>query len=161
MFKPAVISLSENIRWVLDFDLDRLVEIERSSFVHPWDKCDFIRAKRHKDNVLLVCDMDEEGVLGYILYNYDRKRFLVLRMAVAPGVRRRGIGSRLATCMKFKSDYTGKSVYIYVYDDELWVHQFLRSCGFVCKEVQRRNSTPDVYGFVYASEQQVIRRMIR
>jgi ribosomal-protein-alanine N-acetyltransferase len=80
-------------------DLDRVVEIERGGFRHPWSRDLLEREMGHAWSViLLACEpgpCGEECVLGYVVFWLVHDEVHVLNIATAVEARRRGIGRQL------------------------------------------------------------------
>ncbi|MFQ5848705.1 MAG: GNAT family N-acetyltransferase [Candidatus Methylomirabilales bacterium] len=80
------------IRFATEKDLERIVAIDRLSFSRQWDYCDF---KAALNDVFLVFEKTE--ILGYLIgccWQMEKKAIL-LRMAVHPEHRHKGIGTML------------------------------------------------------------------
>jgi ribosomal-protein-alanine N-acetyltransferase len=73
-------------------DLDRVLEIERLSFAQPWD---YHSLKIALDDIFLV--FDEQDVLGFLIAVCCHRniRATVMKMAVHPEHRRKGIATAL------------------------------------------------------------------
>lgn len=82
----------ETIRPARREDLPRVLEIEALSFPLPWTEGYFAAALK---NIFLVCE--EAGVSGFLvaLADASTRKASILKVAVHPESRRRGVGSRL------------------------------------------------------------------
>ena len=79
-------------------DLERVVEIQRSAFAHPWSRELIAREMGHDwSSVLLAVEASagEEAVLGVVVFWLVHDEVHVLNVAVAPEVRRRGVARAL------------------------------------------------------------------
>ncbi|HEY6099305.1 MAG TPA: ribosomal protein S18-alanine N-acetyltransferase [Anaeromyxobacter sp.] len=82
-------------------DVDRIVEIERDGFLHPWSRDLVERELGHSwSQVLLAAEVDAgvasgERVLGYIVFWLVHDEVHVLNVATALDARRRGVGRAL------------------------------------------------------------------
>jgi ribosomal-protein-alanine acetyltransferase len=77
-------------------DLDRIVGLEQISFPDPWPPDLLAFELRHPAAVLLVACAGEAGpVVGYAAFRFGGGESELLRLAVDPGQRRRGIGRAL------------------------------------------------------------------
>ncbi len=80
-------------------DVDRIVDIEKDGFLHPWSRELIERELGHSwSRILLACDADrggDERVLGYIVFWIVHDEVHVLNVATALEARRRGIGRAL------------------------------------------------------------------
>ena len=75
-------------------DLDEILEVERRSFQNPWDYSYFNAAL---NDILLVYEDDKtRRVVGYLIaVCCKRNRAVIMKVAVHPEYRNRGIASRL------------------------------------------------------------------
>jgi ribosomal-protein-alanine N-acetyltransferase len=88
---------------MLPGDLDRVVEIERESFAHPWSADLLGRELVHAwSTILLACErrtgpdgIEPELVHGFIVYWLVHDELHILNIAVAPRSRRRGVARAL------------------------------------------------------------------
>lgn len=79
-------------------DLDRVVEIEKDGFKHPWSAELLRRELSHAWSTILLAveeDADGERILGFIVYWLVHDEVHVLNIAVAVEARRRGLGRAL------------------------------------------------------------------
>ena len=79
-------------RFASQNDLDKVLEIEGLSFLQPWDYHIF---KLALDDIFLV--FDEQGISGYLIAVCcsENIRATIMKMAVHPGHRRKGIATAL------------------------------------------------------------------
>lgn len=76
-------------------DLDRLAELERLCFSPPWPPPELAREIAEPRAVLLVTRRLNEAVSGYALFRHAAGEAELLRLGVAPGRRRQGLGEAL------------------------------------------------------------------
>ncbi len=77
-------------------DVDRVVEIERVGFQHPWSRELVVRELDHAWSRLLLAEDGPGGpVVGYIVFWVVHDEVHVLNVATALAARRRGIGRAL------------------------------------------------------------------
>jgi [ribosomal protein S18]-alanine N-acetyltransferase len=77
-------------------DVDRVVEIEREGFLHPWSRELVERELGHVWSQLLVAEEGSGGaIVGYIVFWLVHDEVHVLNVASALAARRRGIGRAL------------------------------------------------------------------
>jgi ribosomal-protein-alanine N-acetyltransferase len=77
-------------------DLDRIVWLEEASFADPWPRELLAYELTHAGSILLVAARGEgEPASGYVLFRHALDEAELLRLAVAPEERRRGIARSL------------------------------------------------------------------
>lgn len=86
--------LTPEIRRMQDSDLDMVMEIERESFSTPWSRGTFRGLLQRSDASLWVAQVGER-VVGYAVVWYLFREAELGNLAVAPGWRRRGLGTQL------------------------------------------------------------------
>ncbi|MGH7898232.1 MAG: ribosomal protein S18-alanine N-acetyltransferase [Candidatus Binatia bacterium] len=81
-------------------DLDRVLEIERSSFPQPWSPDHFLEELRHPFSKIVLAWSNRESramIVGYVCRWLTGDELHVLNVTVHPEWRRRAIGRRLIT----------------------------------------------------------------
>lgn len=78
-------------------DLDRVVEIERDGFRHPWSRDLLERELSHAWSTALLATEDAGGevILGFIVFWLVHDELHILNVATALEARRRGVGRAL------------------------------------------------------------------
>jgi ribosomal-protein-alanine N-acetyltransferase len=77
-------------------DVDRVLEIEKEGFLHPWSRVLVERELDHAWSRLLLAEETPGGaVLGYIVFWIVHDEVHVLNVATAVAARRRGVGRAL------------------------------------------------------------------
>ena len=97
-----------HIRWMLRRDLPEILEIEEESFEFPWLEKDFSRCLRQRNCIGIVAvvgsnNLNNERVVGFMVYQLFQKTTCVLDFAVHFKWRRRGIGSQMIAKLIEKS----------------------------------------------------------
>lgn len=75
-------------------DLDAIVDLETGSFSDPWSRDAFASLLLREDADVFVAEVDER-VVGYAVLWTTVDESELANVAVAPGLRRRGVGGRL------------------------------------------------------------------
>lgn len=129
-------------RWMLDEDLAQVAAIERVSFHHPWDVDEFRLALSSKNVVGLVFEVSG-AIRGYCVYVIHCDQIQILTMAVAPVMRRRGLGTMIAAYLVIKlRDHRRPRITTIVSETNLPAQLYLRSCGFRATVVLRGHCEP-------------------
>ena len=122
-----------NLRWLIRRDMDRVMEIERRSFVDRWGEEEFITTLRNRNcigTVLDPCNI-EDDLYGFMIYELHKDRLKILRMAVHPELRRTGCGAQMIQRLKDKLDQQRRyAIDIEVDERNLDCQLFLRAMGF-------------------------------
>lgn len=125
-------------RWMLHRDLPAVLAIERASFEFPWDEADFVRTLRHWSRIGLVCEGEGGAIAGYTVYWLHRRRIELLSFAVAPRLRRQGVGTAMAWELLRKLSRERRTrITAEVRETNLPAQQFFRALGFRAVEVRR------------------------
>jgi ribosomal-protein-alanine N-acetyltransferase len=124
------------IDWLGAEDVERVLEIEQLSFDYPWPPSDFERALR-RANVLAVVLRLRGEVCGYAVYAFYAKAIELLNLAVAPHIRRRGLGRLLVDQLKTKLRGPRKMLGAVVSERNLEAQWFFAAIGFRAEKVLR------------------------
>jgi len=139
-------------RWAIRRDMAEILEIERHSYDAPWAEEDFLRCLRQRNCIGMVAEVGEK-VVGYMLYELEKKRLHLINFAVHPGFRRRGVGGMMVDKLKGKlSGHRRQALTMEVRETNLPAQLFLRSQGFRARKVTRRSfqdTGEDGYWMVY------------
>lgn len=127
--------LRVQVRWQIRRDLDDVLAIESKSHEFPWDEAEFLAAMKPRTRVCMVAELSTtkaDIVIGYILYELEPKRLVIINMAVDPEYQRRGVGSQLIAKLIGKMDGRDDRTCISLMVDEtnLVAQMFFAACGF-------------------------------
>jgi ribosomal-protein-alanine N-acetyltransferase len=75
--------------------MDEVLEIENRSFQFPWSEADFLAALRQRNVIGTVYESSQGHVHGFMVYELHKHHLCVLNLAVAPEVRRTGVGAAM------------------------------------------------------------------
>lgn len=134
------------IRWMVDSDSKRVLEIERASFSNPWTSDEMRSTRMRRDCIPLVAEManyasEPAAIKGFLFYELHVSQFRIVNMAVDPDFRGRGIGTSLINRLIDKlSPLRRRVIKIAVSEENLQMHLFLRTRGFKAKRVLRNHS---------------------
>jgi len=80
-------------------DIDSIVDIEKRSFPHPWSRSSFLeelhRTDSHNYGIMSGSHQEETPLIAYICYRIIQDEMHLLKIAVAPHCRSRGVASFL------------------------------------------------------------------
>ena len=130
-------NVTVQIRWLIRRDMPKVLEIERSSFQRPWTEEDFLCSLRQRNCIGMVAESDQ-AVVGFMVYELHKSKLRILNFAVAPSVRRQGIGSHMIRRLIDKlSQQRRKEIVLEVRETNLDAQLFFRSEGFRAVRVIR------------------------
>lgn len=123
-------NVKPHLRWMIRRDMSAVMEIERLSFDHPWSDDDMVGALRCRNVIGMVALIDEQ-VAGYMVYAIEDSLLLdLMNLAVAPHIRRRGIGRALIAKLVGKLTGGRKRIVTEVSERNLEAQLWLRALGF-------------------------------
>ncbi len=125
------------VRWMLERDFAAAAAIERGSSGRAWSEDDFAALVGAQNCVGMVAQYDS-GVCGFAVYEISRRGYSILKLAVEPGCRRRGVGRRLiAAIARRLSAPQRRQITFDVGESELAAQLFLRAAGFRAEAILR------------------------
>ncbi len=86
---------SFEIRELIEFDLDKVMEIEDLCFVAPWKKEDILRELHNNQFATLLVATINSEVVGYVDYWITFDSATICQIAIHPNYQRKAIGSAL------------------------------------------------------------------
>lgn len=146
---------SNQIRWIISRDLREVVEIEKRSFPNPWSAKDFTACLKHNNSIGTVVETTSGSICGYMLYSLHAGYVRLINMAVAPEVRRTGIGSLMLERLKAKLNQEYRNMIVTDVSERSVEAQLLfRSQGFLAAKYMRTAYGVDTAGirFEFRSE---------
>lgn len=137
--KPCSFLESSPIRYMVRLDHQEILEIEQASFAKPWDLQDLKRESDARNQVSIVSEFD--GVVnGYAVFLLQTDQIQLVRMAVRPGRRRKGVGrSLIAKVIGKLNSQRRRLLTVDVPETHLAAQFFLASCGFKGTGVKREH----------------------
>lgn len=119
-----------HIRWMIRRDMPEVLQIETDSFEFPWTDEDFVRCLRQRNCIGMVAE-HEDRVVGFMIYELHKTRIHVLNFAVAPGYRRRGVGTQMVAKLVAKlSSQRRNRIVLEVRETNLAAQLFFRENQF-------------------------------
>ena len=139
---------SVSIRWLIRADTAAVADIDGLSFEVSIDAEEF--CSRLQNRAMIGLSVEAEGrVVGFVLYELQKDRLRIDRMAIHPDFRRSGYGTAIIDRLKGKLSQQRRQVlFADVSDRDLTAHLFLKSCGL------RAVVRGECYRFTYRLESQ-------
>lgn len=154
-----------NLRWMIELDLDRIIEIEAACFDVPWTKKQLMRLLRDRTIIGHVAEDRRERIHGFFVWQLQNEQLELINFAVDPASRRRGVGTLMLA--KFHSKVCGSDKpcgSAVVRERNMPMHMLLRSCGWRATTVLRDfYGDSDGYHFQYVpteAERDFVRRLV-
>ncbi len=121
-----------HVRWMIRRDQDRVLEIEKDCFASPWTRGDFERAISTRNKIgMVVEELDEHQVLGFMIYELFGNRLNLARIAVEKRYRREGVGSAMIRKLLSKLGYFRRTmITAKLRESELEAQLFFKSFDF-------------------------------
>lgn len=132
-----------------------VLKIERESFEFHWTEEDFLCCLRQRNCIGMVAEQDNH-VVGFMIYELYKSKLHVLNFAVAPALRRAGIGSQMIEKLINKlSQQRRKQISLHVRETNLPAQLFFQHHSFRATCVLRdhyKDTCEDAYVMQYALE---------
>lgn len=152
------------VRWMIKTDVVSVLAIEATA-AHPWNEEDLRTALRAQNCIGMIAEMqDRPGMplAGFMVYELNKTNLEIINLAVAPELRRIGVGRTLVNKVKGKVGLRNEdgavrrnSVRTVLRESNLDAQLFFRSQGFMATEFWRgyfEDSGEDGYLMEYFSE---------
>lgn len=91
---PVTDASRTQIRWLIRRDMDEVLSIVCGSFQFPWTEEEFLCCLRQRNCIGTVAELDHK-IVGFMIYELHKSMLRILNFAVAPDVRRSGIGRQM------------------------------------------------------------------
>ncbi|HEX8204264.1 MAG TPA: ribosomal protein S18-alanine N-acetyltransferase [Isosphaeraceae bacterium] len=126
-----------HIRWMIRRDMPEVLAIEHASFEFPWCEEEFLRVLRQRNCIGMVAELGER-VVGFMIYELHKAKLQVLNFAVAPEVRRQGVGRQMMVKLVGKlSSHRRTRIVLHVRETNLGAQMFYKVQGFRATEILR------------------------
>jgi ribosomal protein S18 acetylase RimI-like enzyme len=158
--KPEEKIMNVEIRWMERADIQECAEIEQvntSKALTAWTEDDFKNElSRDKDTAGQVLEVGGK-VVGFFVYVLQTKQIILLHMAVAKSMQRKGLGSIMLNKLKRKLRHGRRErIIVPVRETLLGAQLFMKANGFSAINVLRNDfldTGEDSYIFEYRSPQ--------
>jgi N-acetylglutamate synthase-like GNAT family acetyltransferase len=142
--------MPNQMRYIKNEDIDRIVYLEKDTAHEPLTRKEIIQFRK-KNNVSIVVCEDKQAV-GFAIFKIFPKYLEIVRLAVDPLLRRKGIGSRIMnSIIQSQSNKDRDKIIVEVHQDYLGSHLFLKKFGFTA--IQKKKN-PEWYEFTYFLNQE-------
>lgn len=130
------------IRDFMKSDISAMVALDAVASADPWDRNAFLRAVEHRSARVLVATIDNH-LAGYAIQDKQN----LVRIAVAPDFRRRGVGTELlqVALVGATREPWNDRLKAEVPDTNLDAQLFFKACGGRAIGVERHNSEPGAH----------------
>lgn len=135
--------------------MPEILGIENANFEFPWDEADFVHCLRERNVIGLTAEHGER-VCGYIIYELQKGRIVIINMAIHASCQRRGIGRAIIGKLASKLRLGHRTRLVAkVRESNLDAQLFFRALGFRATGLERdlyEDSPEDAYVFEYQLE---------
>ena len=126
-----------HIRWMIRRDMPEVLQAEQQSFEYAWTEDDFLRCLRQRNCIGMVAE-HQDRIVGFMIYELHKNRLHVLNFAVAPMLRRGGIGAQMVSKLIGKlSSHRRSKITLAVRERNLDAQKFFRKQDFKATRVLR------------------------
>lgn len=141
-----------HIRWMIRRDMPEVLAIEADSFEFPWSEDYFLCCLRQRNSIGRVAEHDDR-VVGFMVYELNKKHIHILNFAVAADCRRCRIGTQMISKIIAKlSPRKWTRLTLEVREKNLAAQLFFHACEFRAVSVLRNfyeDSPEDAYLMQY------------
>lgn len=150
--------LPPQIRWLIRRDMPEVMEIENRSHQFPWTEEEFLACLRERNCIGTVYESSGGLIHGFMIYELHAKTLRILNFAVAPEVRRTGIGAAMVKRLIDKLDQQKRTfIELEIRETNLNAQTFFSRAGFRAVRVLSRHydeTNEDAYLFRYSLQAQ-------
>lgn len=141
------------LRYMIERDLSAVIAIENATTDRPWDR-ECLRRTLGQPSTCGIVAVHSDRVVGYAVYQLQRRILSVLNFAVDPKECRVGIGTWMIENLKSKlSEMRRNRLRFLVRESNLAACLFLKANGLLATEVIRDGfETEDAIKFIYRHE---------
>jgi [ribosomal protein S18]-alanine N-acetyltransferase len=147
-----------HIRWMIRRDMADVLATERGSFDYAWTEDDFLRCLRQRNCIGMVAEQGDR-VIGFMIYELHKSKLHVLNFAVAPSIRRIGVGTQMVDKLIAKlSSHRRSKITLAVRERNLAAQLFFRKNDFKAVKVLRNyyeDSNEDAFLMEFRVEEPV------
>jgi ribosomal-protein-alanine N-acetyltransferase len=143
------------IRWGINRDMPRILEIENEVFEYPWSEEDYRTYLKQRNVISMVIEVDDL-VVGFMVYELHKTHLNIPNFAITESYQRQGLGTKMIDKLKGKLDNNRRNHLIMeVRDSNIAAHLFLKNNDFKAVKIVRdayEDCLDDMYIFRYNYE---------
>lgn len=140
LLNPVEPERMPHVRWLIRRDMQEVMDIENRSFEFPWTEEDFLVHLRNRNCIGTVYESPSLLVHGFMIYELHADCLRLINLAVAPEVRRAGVGQMMVQRLIDKlSQQRRRFIDAEVRETNLPAQLFLSQAGFRAESVLRRH----------------------
>ena len=126
-----------HIRWMIRYDMEEVLSIEKESYINGWEEEDFLHYLRSRNTIAMVAEYKDK-ILGYMVYELHKNHLELHNLAVHTGFRHQDIGSQMVKKLidKLSSNHRIR-ICVNIRETNLAAQLFFKSQGFVAVQVKR------------------------
>jgi ribosomal-protein-alanine N-acetyltransferase len=150
-------------------DMPEVLAINSAVFDNPWCDDDFTTVLRRRNCIGMVAqnggDHPSDGpIVGFMVYELDKRKITLLHMGVHPDYQRRGVGGSLIRKLVSKLSLTRRStIDTTIRETNLGACFFLRHMGFIAIGLEHGtfiDSDEDLIVFDYEYSEQSAKKLM-
>ena len=120
-----------SVRWMIKRDMPEVCEIENRSFDEPWSEKEFLCCLAQRANIGVVAESTRGAIYGFMIYELCAGGLVLRNFAVAPEVRRTGVGRAMVERLVDKlSEQRRRWITTEISEGNLPAQLFFSGCGF-------------------------------
>ena len=128
-----------HIRWLVNRDMEEVLDIEQDSFEYPWTSEDYTRCLRSRNCIGMVAEYHDE-VAGYMVYELGKNKIHLLNLATAKRFRRCGVATQMVAKLIGKLSTQRRSKITFeIRETNLQAQLFFRSAGFLATQILKNH----------------------
>ena len=140
------------IRWMIRRDMAEVFDVEQQSFASAWTEEKLLQLIEQHNCIGMVAE-HQERIVGFMIYELLKSQLHVFNFAVAPWVRRSGVGAQMVEKLSSKlAQQRRKELRLEVREGNLQAQLFFRNRGFIATNVLRgyyEDTAEDAYVMRY------------
>jgi len=137
--KAEQAQLKVQIRWLIRRDMIEVLDIERSSFSHPWTEEDFLCCLRQRNCIGMVAEHDH-AIVGFMIYELHKSKLRILNFAVNSESQRQSVGTQMVRRLVDKLSQQRRNEIVFeLRETNLEAQLFFKDQGFRAVGVLRKH----------------------